>query len=224
MTVNWNLLGYLILQYLNGICNVPSGLPFVDLDTCSTEFSATFVVLTEFSATHASSSHFIPKIRVIYIINWNLSKWSQCGNAWRRIFTHSSGSWRSPRRFPHCSDLDTFDLRSWSSSRCCHDLRRKIWIGPDQTGFEDDPDLYHRRCHCRGSAPYTDCSPAIWPSRSPRRRWPLLQRKVYKIHGNSPFLSVASTTICLIPYRHNPIYKLDIMTEEVEEMKNSSIS
>jgi len=85
LTVNWDLLGYLILQYLNGICNVPSGLPFVDLDTCSTEFSATFVVLAKFSATHASSSNFVPKIGVIYIINWNLSKWNQCGNAWRVV-------------------------------------------------------------------------------------------------------------------------------------------
>ena len=53
----------LILQYLNGICNIPSSLPFVNLDTHS-ELSTTLVVLAKFSATHASSSNFVPTIRM----------------------------------------------------------------------------------------------------------------------------------------------------------------
>lgn len=56
-------------KYLNGICNVPSGLPFVDLNTRATKFSATLIVLAELTAAHTSSSNFVSKIGVMYTIN-----------------------------------------------------------------------------------------------------------------------------------------------------------
>lgn len=180
----------LILQYLNGICNIPSSLPFVNLDTHS-ELSTTLVVLAKFSATHTSSSNFVPTIRVTV---YTQLKPEQYVKPWWCIFTHFSGNWRSPRRSPRCFDLDMPDPRSWSSSQCYHDLRRRIWIDSDQIGIENGPDLCRRRC-CHELTPCTDCSLAIWPSKSPKPRWPLHQKKVYKIHGNSPFLSVASSNM-----------------------------
>lgn len=56
---------FFILQYLDSICNVPSGLPFIDLDTRPTELSAALVVLAKVAAAYASGFNFIPEIGVI---------------------------------------------------------------------------------------------------------------------------------------------------------------
>lgn len=54
-----------ILQYLDSICNVPSGLPFIDLDTRTTKLSATLVVFAKLAAAYASGFNFIPEIGAI---------------------------------------------------------------------------------------------------------------------------------------------------------------